>query len=549
MYEWNTLPWKKIQCEIFKLQKRIYQASLHKDNQKVHKLQRLLLSSWAAKALAVRKVSQDNRGKRTAGIDGRKNLTAEQRMQLVVEINVNEKAKPVRRIWIDKPGKNEKRPLGIPTIRERARQALVKLALEPEWEAKFEANSYGFRPGRSAHDAIEAIFCGLNQKPKYVLDADIKSCFDKIDHKALLQKIQSITTIQHAIKGWLKAGIMDGNKFFASQEGAPQGSIISPLLANIALHGLETTLHQSFPDRKTTENGKVKWKPVIVRYADDFLIFHPDLPTLQRARAITVQWLKEIGLELSENKTCIRHTLYKHEGKNTGFDFLGFTIKQYHASRKRGFKTIIIPSKQSINKHQRQLKESIRAGKDYSQEKLIRELNPKISGWSNYYKSVCAKETYAKMDYLLWQKLYRWARKKHPKTGRKIVVRKYWNDQWRFRTKEGYKLNRHTATKIVRYVKVLQRRSPFDGDLVYWSTRMGKSPLLPARKAMMLRNQQGKCAHCGMRFMYGDLIELHHMQSLAKGGAKKPGNISAVHGHCHDSIHRQCNEVLMKEAN
>lgn len=226
MYEWNTIAWKEIQRNVFKLQKRIYQASLQNELTKVRRLQKLMVSSWNAKALAVRKVTQDNRGKRTAGIDGVKNLPPEKRMEIANSLQVSEKAKPVRRIWIPKPGKQEKRPLGIPTIRERARQALVKLALEPEWEARFEINSYGFRPGRSAHDAIEAIFTGTARMPKYVFDADIKACFDKINHTALLKKIQTNCKIKRAIKGWLKAGILDGNRLFPSDEGAPPGSIV-----------------------------------------------------------------------------------------------------------------------------------------------------------------------------------------------------------------------------------------------------------------------------------------------------------------------------------
>jgi RNA-directed DNA polymerase len=201
MYEWSTIPWKQIQRNVFKLQKRIYQASLQNELAKVRRLQKLLVSSWYAKALAVRKVSQDNRGKRTAGIDGVKNLSAEMRMKMVNDLRVEEKAKAVRRIWIPKPGKKEKRPLGIPTIRDRARQALVKLALEPEWEARFETNSYGFRPGRSAHDAIEAIFCGVGRMPKFVFDADIKACFDKINHTALLNRIKTDCRIKRTIKG------------------------------------------------------------------------------------------------------------------------------------------------------------------------------------------------------------------------------------------------------------------------------------------------------------------------------------------------------------
>lgn len=539
MYEWSTLPWKQIQRGVFKLQKRIYQASLQNDTVKVRKLQKMLVSSWYAKALAVRKVSQDNRGKRTAGIDGVKDLSAEMRMKMVNDLKVYEKAKAVRRIWIPKPGKNEKRPLGIPTLRERARQALVKLALEPEWEARFEGNSYGFRPGRSAHDAIEAIFCGVGRMPKFVFDADIKACFDRINHTALLNRINTDCKIKRSIKGWLKAGILDGDTLFPSEEGAPQGSIVSPLLANIALHGMETTITKSFVDRKVLPNGKkMKWKPIVVRYADDFLIFHPDLATLEQTASMARHWLREAGLEINEAKTSIKHTFKEHEGHKPGFDFLGFTVRQYKTVKNsNGIKTIITPSRKSIDKHQLSLKEVTRSKKHCKQEELIKELNPKISGWSNYFSSVCSKETFSKMDHLMFWKLYRWARKKHPKTSRRKVVDKYWRN-WKFGTKDGYRLNWHTDKKIIRHIKVRGIRSPFDGDIIYWSTRLGRSPSLPRSKASALKRQDGKCAYCGRLFMPEDCIEIYHLVSLQKGGSKKQENMNAVHNYCHDEIYR-----------
>lgn len=540
MYEWNTINWKQIQLKVFKLQKRIYQASLLKDTVKVRRLQKLMISSWYAKAMAVRKVTQDNRGKRTAGIDGVKDLPTEMRMKMVNDLQVNEKAKPVRRIWIPKPGKQEKRPLGIPTIRERARQALVKLALEPEWEARFEGNSYGFRPGRSAHDAIEAIFCGVGRMPKFIFDADIKACFDKINHIALLKKINTDCQIKRAIKSWLKAGILDGDTLFPSEEGAPQGSIVSPLLANIALHGLETTITKSFVDRKTIPNGKkMKWKPIVVRYADDFLIFHPDLEALKQASSIARDWLSGVGLEINEAKTNIKHTFNTHEGYKPGFDFLGFTVRQYKTVKNsNGIKTIITPSRKSIDKHQLSLKGVTRSKKHCHQEDLIKELNPKISGWSNYFGSVCSKETFSKMDHLMFWKLYRWARKKHPKMSRRKVVIKYWTN-WKFCTRNGYRLNWHTDKKITRHTKVRGGRSPFDGDIVYWSTRLGRHPSLPRSKASALKRQNGKCAHCEQMFMPEDSIEIYHPVSLQKGGSVRSENVKAVHNHCHDKIYRQ----------
>src|SRR5262245_48399034 len=252
IYEWNTIPWPKAERAVFKLQKRIYQASSRGERKAVHQLQRLLMRSWWACLLAVRRVTQDNQGKHTAGVDGVKRLTPPQRLGLASQLHATPlipKSPPIRRVWIPKPGTTEQRPLGIPVMEQRARQALVKLALEPEWEAKFEPNSYGFRPGRSAHDAIEAIFCGIHTKAKHVLDADIAKCFDQINHTALLAKLQTFPKLRRVIKAWLKAGIMDGRELFPSPAGVPQGGVISPLLANVALHGLETAVAERFRRR------------------------------------------------------------------------------------------------------------------------------------------------------------------------------------------------------------------------------------------------------------------------------------------------------------
>jgi len=229
MYGWNTIPWKQLQRSVFKLQKRIYQASSRGDVKTVHRLQRLLIRSRSAKLLAVRRVTQDNQGKKTAGVDGVKALTPSQRLALVDTLKIGDGAKPVRRVWIPKPGTNEKRPLGIPTIHNRALQTLVKLALEPEWEAKFEPYSYGFRPGRSCHDAIEMIFTSIGHKAKYALDADIAKCFDRINHQALLDKLHTTPELRRQIKAWLKSGVIDNGALFPTEQGTMQGGTITPL--------------------------------------------------------------------------------------------------------------------------------------------------------------------------------------------------------------------------------------------------------------------------------------------------------------------------------
>jgi RNA-directed DNA polymerase len=309
-YEWNTIPWRKLEVRVFKLQRRIYQATTRGETQKARKLQKLLAASWSAKSLAVRRVTQENKGKKTAGVDGVKSLTPPQRLKLISAMDLHEPAKPVRRIWIPKPGKLEERPLGIPIMQDRATQALVKLALEPEWEARFEPHSFGFRPGRSCQDAIEQIFDVISKQPRYVLDADIASCFDKINQAALLDKINTSPHFARPIKAWLKAGVVDSGIFMPTDEGTPQGGVLSPLLANIALHGLEAVVKQAGGPGKSYKGGKqVTHQTHCIQYADDFVVFNNTWAGIQRCKEAIQEWVKGMGLELKDAKTRFAHTL------------------------------------------------------------------------------------------------------------------------------------------------------------------------------------------------------------------------------------------------
>ncbi len=459
-YEWKTVAWRKLERIVFKLQKRIYRAALEGNKQKVRKLQGLLNRSWSAKMIAVRQVTQQNQGKKTAGVDGVKALTPKERIELVGQIKVTRKAKAkaTRRVWIPKPRREEKRPLGIPTMHDRALQGLVKEALEPEWEAYMEANSYGFRPGRGCHDAVAAIFASISQKSKWVLDADIAKCFDEIDHSALLKKLNTTSPIRKQIRAWLKAGVMDRGRMESTEAGTPQGGVISPLLANIALHGLEGVV------MGLAHTKREKEKLTVVRYADDFVVIHNDRSMIEEAQGVIEEWLKGIGLEQKAEKTKISHTL---EGESPGFDFLGFNIRQYKVGKHRsgklcngtplGFKTLIKPSDKSIRNHKEQLSEIVRRHKGAPQTALIARLNPMIRGWSNYYRTVVSKETYSSMDNYLWKLLWRWAKRRHPNKTGKWIASKYWGmtgkDRWRFagKSKEdgGMKLNRYSETEII----------------------------------------------------------------------------------------------------
>jgi RNA-directed DNA polymerase len=548
MYEWKDLSWCKLERQVFKLQKRIYQATVRRDKVAIHKLQRLLLNSWAARCLAVRRVTQDNRGKRTAGIDGKTVLSPKERMTLVEELKTRQPPQALRRVWIDKPNSPEKRPLGIPTIFDRAQQALVKLALEPEWEAQFEANSYGFRPGRGAHDAIEAIFTSLRESPKYILDADIAQCFDRIQHEALLRKLATYPTLRRQIRPWLKAGVMDGQHLFPTEAGTPQGGVISPLLANIALHGLETDLSQAIPHRIPLR---------CIRYADDFVVTHPERQVIEAAQYFIRDWLKDLDLELKASKTRISHSLEPYQDA-VGFDFLGFTIRQFkvgqsHQSRnrhgqRRPFKTIIKPSRQSVQKHYRRIATVIARYNTAPQMALIRTLNPIMRGWSNYYATVVTKVAFSRLDHLVTHRLLRWAKRRHPHQSRRWLARHYWqvektSRRWIFRVPNHVHLYQYADTPIKRHVKVQGTRSPFDGDWLYWGQRLGRHPELPTHVAKLLKAQSGRCAACGLHFRDTDILEIDHVVPKQYGGTRHYSNLQLLHGHCHQLKSRQDNGI------
>ena len=579
MYKWSDIPWRKLEKNVYKLQKRIYKASCRDDDKTVRRLQKLLLKSWAAKCLAVRRVTQDNQGKKTAGVDGVKSLSPEQRLVLVNKLTLGSKVAPTRRVWIPKPEKEEKRPLGIPTMNDRALQGFVKLAQEPEWEAKFEPNSYGFRPGRSCQDAIVAIFNSIRLIPKYVLDADISKCFDCIDHERLLKKLNTIPTLRRQIRAWLKAGVMDGKELFPTSKGTPQGGVLSPLLANIALHGMETEI-KNYVKNLTVYDGQGNKMSLsqrissvsLIRYADDFVILHKDLTVVQGCKEIISKWLNDMGLELKPSKTRLTNTLQQYKKEKPGFNFLGFHIQQFKVGkytsgsdsfgRKLGFKTIITPSKESQKQHYKEIAEVIDRHKGQSQIALIKNLNPIIRGWCNYFSIAISKKVFGRMDNIIFWKLFKWGIKRHRNKRRKWIKSKYFRtikeNNWAFATApEGNNpmvllkhleispdLKNKKGSKKSRYTKVKGNASPYDGDLIYWSSRMGRHPEMPLRMATLLKKQKGKCNLCKLNFREEDVIETDHIIPTASGGKDEYKNLQLLHGYCHDKKTKSDLEII-----
>ncbi len=535
--DWRTLPWKKFQRNVHRLQRRIYQAARRGERRRVRKLQHLLLHSWSARCRAVRQVTQDNRGKHTPGVDGKASLTPQQRIELAHGLKYLGlwTVQPIRRIYIPKPNDpTEKRGLGIPVMADRACQALVKLTLEPEWEAKFEPNSYGFRPGRSVHDAIGAIFNAIRLKPKFVYDADISKCFDKINHNALLTKLNTIPVIQRLVHDWLKAGVLDEGVWEFPEAGTPQGGVLSPLLANIALHGFETALVSLSRQYRIT----------VCRYADDFVILCEDLATLRQVIAAAHTWLADIGLEIKASKTRLTHTLNEYEGK-VGFDFLGFNIRQYHVGKHRthtyrnkpGYKTIIKPSDKAVQRHLEKIRGIIRQYRGAPQAALIAALNPVIRGWTLYYRPCVAKNTFSKLDKLVYYMLVQWAYHRHSRKTHAWCYLRYWQRQRiRINFSDGTStLIRYTDMPIIRHAKVRGDKSPFDGDWVYWGERLGKDPTRTLKVTRLLKRQQGRCESCGLRFTTEDVMEVHHRNGNRNNNQYT--NLVLLHAHCHDRLH------------
>nr|YP_009472794.1 hypothetical protein [Caulerpa manorensis]ARO74453.1 hypothetical protein [Caulerpa manorensis] len=566
LINWDGVDWRRVEFRVSRLQNRIYSASLKGDSGLVLFLQRILIKSLDSKLLAVRRVTTENKGKNTPGVDLRTYVSSREKAQLVSSLKVDGRFAPIRRILIPKPGRTEKRPLGIPVIRDRAKQALVLMALEPQWESRFEPNSYGFRPGRSPHDAVEAVFLSIkvsdhSSREKFVVDADLKGCFDNIDHQYLISKLDTLPIIRNQVKAWLRAGFFEGlhlpsNLYGEVPEnplGTPQGGVISPFLCNVALHGMEQHLkdwiiHQDWPYSQRHQSfttNKVK-SISLIRFADDFVIIHSDKGIALAAKDELSLWLKATSnLSFNEAKTSVRSS-------REGFNFLGFsfiTIK-----RSNSYRTKIYPSKENFKQLIKKVGDSCRRYRSISSYDLIGVLRPIILGWANYFRYCECKYTFSVASRIIFQILRSWAFRRDRRHGRFSVKEKYfpsgksytyegraYSDNWilfgQKRSKGGLVeerfLPRISWVSSLKYVKVRGNSSVYDGHHFYWVQRLSKYSRFDRRTRKLLKIQAGRCPLCNGYFGHSSVIEVDHIIPLSKGGKDVYSNLQLVHRHCH----------------
>jgi RNA-directed DNA polymerase len=512
--DWLSIEWQAVEDEVRRLRQRIFTVSQAGDLKRVRSLQKLMLRSRANALLSVRRVTELNAGRKTAGVDGVVVVTAPGKAILADRVRRRDttwEAQPVKRVYVPKAN-GRQRPLGIPVIVDRVRQAQVVNALEPEWEARFEAKSYGFRPGRGCHDAIEAIFHvarGPNPGRRWILDADLTAAFDRIDHSHTLNQLGRFPA-REQVRRWLKAGVVEQGRFSPTQEGTPQGGVISPVLLNIALHGMEAAAGVRRQLTGVHAGETKRDSPVLIRYADDLLALCHTKAQAEEVKARLAAWLAPRGLAFNEEKTRIVNL-------DEGCDFLGFNV------RRQSGKLLIRPSKAALRRHRRRLRSEMRSLRGANAAMVLQRLTPIVRGWSAYYRTVVSSEAFSALDRYLWRLTYKWAKQAHPKKSKRWIVNRYFGrfnksrgDNWVFGDRDsGAYLVKHAWTKIVRHQMVKAGSSPDDPALAeYWAGRRQKTPPPPMDNLSLrlLKTQHGACPLCGELLLVAD----HPPQSSAE---------------------------------
>ncbi|WP_232520056.1 group II intron reverse transcriptase/maturase [Actinosynnema pretiosum] len=504
--DWDRIDFPAAEKSVRRLRRRIFTASQAGDLKKVRNLQKLMLRSRGNTVVSVRRVTQVNAGRRTAGVDGRVVAFDDQRAMLVWWVHRQVRpwrAKPVRRVYIPKAN-GKQRPLGIPVVVDRVLQARMVNALEPEWEARFEPRSYGFRPGRGCQDAVAQIFQssrGKNPSRRWILDADLAAAFDRVDHEHLLARLGNLPG-RGLVRQWLKAGAVDRGRFVPTGEGTPQGGVISPLLLNIALHGMEAAAGVRYRNLSGRIGYTEPGSPILVRYADDLVALCHTRDQAELVKSRLEEWLKPGGLSFNEDKTRIAHL------DDDGYDFLGFTVRRYNG------KLLVKPSRDAVARIRRRLRAEILSRNGDDVTALLRALNPIVRGWSAYYRTVVSKKVFNDLDSYVFHLLYKWGLRRHPRKSRRWMISRYFgrfnksrNDNWVFGDHEtgGY-LQKFSWTRIVRHVMVIGTASVDDPTFTeYWARRRRRSILpVDTTTLRLLKQQQGRCWVCADYLLYAD---------------------------------------------